>query len=53
MADTVQNGKGSKRRKEADDVSFAEQYDKIDWSTLKKPQADEVIDDDHDYDEKQ
>ena len=48
MADTVQNGKGSKRRKEADDVSFSDQYDKIDWSTLKKPQADEVIDNEND-----
>lgn len=35
MANTVQNGKGSKRRKKADDVSFNDNFDKIDWSTTK------------------
>ena len=44
MANTAQNGKGSKRRKTADEVSFNENFDNIDWSKGKQeeePEQDE------------
>ena len=44
MANTAQNGKGSKRRKTADDTSFNDNFDNIDWSKGKQeeePEQDE------------
>lgn len=44
MANTAQNGKGSKRRKTAGEVSFNDNFDNIDWSKGKQeeePEQDE------------
>jgi len=51
MANTAQNGKGSKRRKTADEVSFNDNFDNIDWSKGKQeeePEQDENKDSDKD-----
>lgn len=51
MADTAQNGKGSKRRKTSDDFSFNDNFENIDWSKGKQeeePEQDESKDSDKD-----
>ena len=48
MANTAQNGKGSKRRKTADEVSFNDNFDNIDWSKGKQeeePEQNEINND--------
>lgn len=51
MANTAQNGKGSKRRKTAEEVSFNDNFDNIDWSKGKQeeePEQDESKDSEKD-----